>query len=291
MRGLKISEVITTRETESFKKYLRDVSNIDLFESPEVEAECAHRAINGDLDAQDELVMRNLRFVISVAKQYIKPNVTLEDLVNEGNIGLMEAATKFDPSQGTKFITYAVWYIRKDILKYLYINERQVRVPNNKLNDLNSLRKVVSEMEQTLSRPISMYDVLGTDGSNSITDKELITLIEVSNGHAQSIDTPINEDGSTMVELMESSEFEDNDFNLTNGESYKRLDQLLGTLDKNSATMLRMYYGIGYHYRMNLLEIGDIFNLSRERVRQIKDATLLKLNETAKGYDFNELTF
>jgi len=291
MRALKINEVITTRETESFKKYLKDVSKIDLFDSPEVEAECAYRAINGDLNAQDELVMRNLRFVISVAKQYVKPNVTLEDLVNEGNIGLMEAATKFDPTQGTKFITYAVWYIRKDILKYLYMNERQVRVPNNKLNDLNSLRKVVSEMEQTLSRPISMYDVLDSDTNNGITDKELITLIEVSNGHAQSIDTPINEDGSTMVELMKSDDFEANDFNMTNGESYRRLDQLLNTLDKNSATMLRMYYGIGYHYRMNLLEIGDIFNLSRERVRQIKDATLLKLNETAKGYDFNELTF
>lgn len=289
MRGLKISEGITTRETASFKQYLREVATIELFETADEEAECATRAARGDVKAINELVRRNLRFVISVSKQYVKSNVTLEDLVNEGNIGLIEAANKFDPTQGNKFISYAVWYIRKEILRFLYLNERQVRVPNNKLNGVASLKKIVHNLEQKLGRNVFINDILESDEGSKLTAAEIVGLYDIADGHAHSIDTPINEDGSTLHEIMGSTEFKPNDYALTNQEEHARLEQLLDTLDDTSVKVLKMYFGIGYHYEMNLLDIGDEIGVSRERVRQIKQAAINKLVKRARGLGFNEL--
>lgn len=293
MRALKISEAITTRESETFKQYLREVANIELFESADAEAECATKAARGCKKSIDELVNRNLRFVISVAKQYVRPNTTLEDLVNEGNIGLMYAATKFDPTQGNKFISYAVWHIRKEILRALYNNERQIRVPNNKLNGLNNLNKIVHELEQKLGRSVHMNDILASTDDVVLKDKlskeDIIGLMEVSAGHATSIDNPINEDGSTLHELMPSTAFAPTDYGMTHNEEHARLNQLIDTLDDTGARVLRMFFGIGYDYEYGLLEIGHEFGVSRERIRQIKEASLIKLQKAAKGYGFNEL--
>lgn len=293
MRTFRISESITTKETNSFKQYLKEVSNIDLFETADIEAECAIRAANGCEKSINELISRNLRFVISVAKQYVKPNVTLEDLVNEGNVGLMYAATKFDPTQGNKFISYAVWHIRKEILKFLYTNERQVRVPNNKLNDLNNMNKIIHNLEQKLGRTVYVNDILESNDdiimSNKLSRSEIISLMDVGNGHAHSIDKPINDDGSTIHDLLPSNTFGDNDENLVKGEDINRIHQLIDTLDDTAAKILKMSFGIGYHYEMGLLEISEEFGLSRERIRQIKEASLTKLRKRAMGYDFNEL--
>lgn len=293
MRALKISEALTSRETQSFKQYLKDVSSIPLFETIEEEVECATKAAKGNQRAIDELVNRNLRFVISVAKQYVRNGITLEDLVNEGNIGLIYAATKFDPTQGTKFISFAVWHIRKEILKFLYTNERQVRVPNNKLTGLNQLNKITHDLEQKLGRIVTINDILDAEDndlkSSRFTKQDILSLMEISEGHASSLDKPINEDGSTICELMSSNEFKPNDYGMTNSEEHARLDQLIDTLDDTGAKVLRMFFGIGYHYEMNLLDIGKEFGVSRERIRQIKEASLIKLQKRAKGLGFNEL--
>lgn len=287
MRALKITEALTLRETHSFKQYLKEVANIPLFATIEEEVECSHRASKGDQRAINELVNRNLRFVISVAKQYVKSGVTLEDLVNEGNIGLIDAASKYDPTQGTKFISFAVWHIRKEILKFLYTNERQVRVPNNKLTALSHLNKFTHELEQKLGRTATLNDIL--DAGRDVTSEEFASLMEISEGHAHSIDKPINEEGSTLSELMESKDIEPTDYAITKSENYSRLDQLIDTLDDNSAKVLRMFFGIGYHYEMSLLDIGKEFGVSRERIRQIKENSLKKLQKRAEGLDFHEL--
>lgn len=287
MRALKITEGLTLRETESFKKYLKEVSNIPLFETIEDEVECSIKASEGDEKAFNELVSRNLRFVISVAKQYVRNNVTLEDLVNEGNIGLLYAATKYDPTKGTKFISFAVWHIRKEILRYLSINERQVRIPNNKLTALNHLNKFKHDLEQKLGRTATLNDIL--DAGSDMSIEEIDSLFEISEGHTHSMDKPINEDGTTLLDVTPMNNIETTDHEILVSENISRLKQLIDTLDDKSAKVLRMSFGIGYHYEMSLLEIGEEFNLCRERIRQIRDNALSKLKKRALGLDFNEL--
>ena len=294
MRALKIGDSFTTRESETFKKYLRDVSDIELFDTPQCEAECAERASKGCKKSTDELVRRNLRFVISVAKQYLRAGVKLEDLVNEGNIGLIEAANKFNPTLGNKFISYAVWYIRKDIRGYLYSNERQVRMPINKVNDIHSLKKVIHNLEQKLGRSVDANDIIYSEDdfliNENLSKDDIRTLIGKSYGKSHSIDNPIQEDGSTLHEIMPSNAFKSNDYSIINSESINRLNDLLNTLDSKSVKVIRMYFGIGYEYEMGLFEISEEMNLTRERVRQIKISALNKLKNTAEIYGNNTFT-
>lgn len=280
MKKITISESITIKESESFKSYLKEVSQIEMFESIDDEFECAEKAVNGDKKALEELIHRNLRFVISVAKQFKTPNTTLEDLVNEGNVGLIEAAKKYDPSKGIKFISYAVWWIRKEIMSYIYNNDRHVRIPNNKAISLNNLKSSISELEQRLGREVSTVDIL--DNVDGMTFGEIDSLLGDTNGRAFSIDKPINDDGNSMHDLIPSNEFSSTDGDMIFQEETDRFDSLLNVLDPKSKEIIKMYYGIGYLCPKNLNEIGEVMGVSRERIRQVKKTSIEKLRKVAK---------
>lgn len=290
MRKIRISEAITYKETESIKTYLREISKIELFSSPEAEAECANRASQGDEDAIEELVHRNLRFVISVAKQYSTANIPLGDLINEGNLGLMEAARKFDPTMGNKFISYAVWYIRKDIFKYLCNSERLVRLPQNKVHELSQLTQEISSFENELGRDATPQELKQLPKFKHLTLREVNELLEMASSNTFSLDTPTSVDGeSTIGDLLESNMFESGQKNLINEDGRAKLDLLLNKLDTNGRIVLKMYFGVDNFYPMRLNEIGDAIGVSRERVRQIKESSLKKLAKHASLQDFSEM--
>jgi len=290
MRVLKIGSGYTIKESESLKQYLKDVSKIPLFASSEAEAECAQRAFGGDKRAIDELVSRNLRFVISVAKQHKTTNVLLDDLINEGNIGLLEAATKFDPSHGNKFISFAVWYIRKDIMKYVYTHERVVRVPLNKLNALNMLNNEICAAEQETGGKVSMSEIQERENLNHLTTSKMSDLLALSTSNTMSIDTPLTGGESTRYsDVMESKEFDDTDGKLINEQQLDRLNLLLDRLDYDTAFVVKMYYGIDCFYPLKLEEIGEILGLCSERVRQIKISGLKKLKELGNVVEFRDM--
>ncbi len=205
-RGIRITERITVRESESFKAYLRDISKIDLFESPEKEYECALKAFNGDEAAIEELTRRNLRFVISVAKKYQSHVAPLEDLVNEGNLGLQEAAKRFDPDKGVKFISYAVWYIRKEIMLYLSHNTNTIKLPSNKLNKLPKFNEAINRLSQELGREVEISEML--DSLDDFTERDIENLIEIKGINTSSMDKVLNVDGDggTLHDVLTSDD-------------------------------------------------------------------------------------
>lgn len=290
MRKIRISEAITYKTSESLKSYLRDISKIDLFESPEAEAECANRAYKGDEKAIEELVYRNLRFVISVAKQYSTADIPLGDLINEGNVGLMEAARKFDPTMGNKFISYAVWYIRKDILKYLCNSERLVRLPQNKIHEMSQLSQEINTLENELGRDATPQELRARPKLKHLSTTEVNELLDMSKHNTFSLDIPMSSDSETTIgEMLVSDTFESGHKQLLDKDCRKKLDTLLDKLDENGRTVLKMYFGVDYFYPMRLNEIGDALGVSRERVRQIKELSLKKLSKHATPQDFSEI--
>ena len=290
MRVIKIGDGYTIKETESSKQYLKDVSKIPLFATPEAEFECALKAMNGDEKAIKELATRNLRFVVSVAKQYKTINILLDDLINEGNIGLIEAATKFDPTHGNKFISYAVWYIRKDIMKYIYTHERLVRVPFNKLNALNMVNGEISATEQAEGRDVNINEVSDRPKLEGFTTADLNNLLELNVGNTTSMDKPLGDkDTSTLSDVLESTYFGETDAKLLVDDQLHRLELLLDMIDFKSSYVLKMYYGVGCHYQMKLKEIGEVLGISRERVRQIKEKALKDLAKLGNALEFNEM--
>jgi len=280
MRQLKISKSITNRESQSLEKYLQEISKVDLI-SPEEEVQLAMKIRTNDQKALDRLVKANLRFVVSVAKQYQNQGLTLPDLINEGNLGLIKAAFRFDETRGFKFISYAVWWIRQSILQALAEQSRIVRLPLNKVGLTNRIRKAYLQLEQEFER--------------EPTPEELSTLLDIELDEVRasinigtryvSMDTPLSEsDETTLLDIMDNPNADKTDLKLDHYESLKtEIQRSLLSLTDRQRTVLCYFFGIGIDTALSLEDIGHRFNLTRERVRQIKDKAIAKLRNTNRS--------
>jgi RNA polymerase primary sigma factor len=279
MRQLKITKSITNRESQSLEKYLQEIGKVDLL-TPEEEVDLAKRIKQGDQIALEKLTKANLRFVVSVAKQYQNQGLSLSDLINEGNLGLIKAAQRFDETRGFKFISYAVWWIRQSILQALAEQSRIVRLPLNKVGSLNKINKAFSELEQEFEREPAeeLADML------EIPTEEVETTLGVAARHV-SMDAPfIDGEDNSLLDVLEDFAGERTDTALEYRESLSReIDRSLSTLTDRQADVIKLYFGIGVEHPMSLEDIGDKFGLTRERVRQIKDKAINKLRSTSKS--------
>lgn len=276
MRQLKITQSITARDS-SLNYYLREVSQERLINLDE-EVRLAEKIKQGDKKALDKLVRANLRFVISVAKQYQSQGLSLPDLINEGNLGLIKAAQKFDETRGFKFISYAVWWIRQSILQALAENSRSIRLPMNQIGIINKINKTSSKFEQENERTPSTEEL---SKELSIPEDKISELLKASNKKAVSIDTPftIGEDNS-LIDVLPNSNSLPADC-VTNDESiHIEINRALNTLQDRSREILKMYYGIGCQ-ELDMEEIANKFGITRERVRQIKEESIKKLRKNS----------
>jgi RNA polymerase primary sigma factor len=277
MRQLKITQSVTSRTSKAVEKYLSDISKLPLITSQR-EIELAPKIRQGDENALQELVNANLRFVVSVAKQYQNRGVELLDLINEGNVGLIKAARKFDETRGFKFISFAVWWIRQSILQHIADNGRIIRLPLNKIGLQNKFLKVHSALEQKLSRQPSDEEVMEEMG---LSEKEVRDLVQTMK-KIQSYDAELtNEEGSaTLLDVLKPSEGDTNspDEPLMISESMKiDIERTLSTLKNNERQIVELFFGLGGNRTHSLEEIGEKFELTRERVRQIKEAGVRRL--------------
>lgn len=281
MRQLKITKQVTNRETVSLEKYLQEISKLNMVTAEE-EVELARKIKEGDMNALDKLVSANLRFVISVAKQYQNQGLTLPDLINEGNIGLIKAAERFDETRGFKFISYAVWWIRQAILQAIAEQARIVRLPLNKIGNITKINRTFATLEQFHEREPSLHEIAE---QLDITTSEVSDYMKISGRHI-SVDAPISdeEDSSSMLDLMSDDQVTNSPEKELNSESLRNeIERSLATLSFREATVLKMYYGIGYKNPFTLDEIGGSLDLTRERVRQIKEKSLRRLKQTSRS--------
>ncbi len=274
MRQLKITKSITNRESQSLEKYLQEIGKVDLL-TPEEEVDLAKRIKQGDQIALEKLTKANLRFVVSVAKQYQNQGLSLSDLINEGNLGLIKAAQRFDETRGFKFISYAVWWIRQSILQALAEQSRIVRLPLNKVGSLNKINKAFSMLEQTFEREPSSEELAE---QLEINAEEVETTLGVAARHV-SMDAPFVEgEDNSLLDVLANTATPGTDSALEYKESLRReIDRSLGTLTERQCDVIKLYYGIGVEHPMSLEDIGERFGLTRERVRQIKDKAINKL--------------
>jgi RNA polymerase primary sigma factor len=280
MRQLKITKSITNRESQSLEKYLQEIGKVELI-SPEEEVKLAVRIKQGDQPALDKLTKANLRFVVSVAKQYQNQGLSLPDLINEGNLGLIKAAQRFDETRGFKFISYAVWWIRQSILQALAEQSRIVRLPLNKVGLTNRIQKAYSQLEQEFEREPSaeeLAEVLELD------IEEVSSTLGIAARHV-SMDTPLSEgEENTLIDVLENPNAERAETNIEHKESLKQeIDRSLRTLTERQKEVICFFFGIGVDHPMSLEDIGDKFNLTRERVRQIKDKAITKLRSNSRS--------
>lgn len=280
MRQLKITKSITNRESQSLEKYLQEIGKVDLL-TPEEEVDLAQRIRTGDQIALERLTKANLRFVVSVAKQYQNQGLTLSDLINEGNLGLIKAAQRFDETRGFKFISYAVWWIRQSILQALAEQSRIVRLPLNKVGSLNKINKAFSSLEQEFEREPSAEELAEL---LEITREEVETTLGVAARHV-SVDAPFQEgEENSLLDVLENTSAPRTDLQLEYMESLrKEIDRSLSTLTDRQKDVIKYYFGIGVEHPMSLEDIGEKFGLTRERVRQIKDKAINKLRATSKS--------
>lgn len=274
MRQLKISKSITNRESQSIEKYLQEIGKVELITAEE-EVELAKRIKQGDEIALEKLVRANLRFVVSVAKQYQNPSLSLNDLINEGNLGLVKAAQKFDETRGFKFISYAVWWIRQSIMQALAEQSRLVRLPLNKVGSLSKISKTVAELEQKFEReptPEEIAEVV------EMSVQEVETTLRVSNRHL-SVDAPfVDGESNTLLDVLPDNDTDSTDKSMVYHDSLSvECEKTLSTLTDRERDVIKLFYGIGQPYAMSLEDIGTKFGLTRERVRQIKDKAINKL--------------
>jgi RNA polymerase primary sigma factor len=279
MRQLKITKQVTNRETQSLDKYLQEIGKVTLINS-EQEVQLAIRIKQGDQKALETLTKANLRFVVSVAKQYQNQGLTLGDLINEGNLGLIKAAQRFDETRGFKFISYAVWWIRQSILQSLAEQSRIVRLPLNKIGFINKINKTFSQLEQDFER--------------EPTSEEISTVLQISqadirdtmrsSGRHVSMDAPFlqGEDGN-LLDLIPGEEGLSPETGLLTESLRREIERALGTLTPREADVIRMYYGLVEGPSMTLEEIGEKFELTRERVRQIKEKAIRRLKHTSRS--------
>jgi len=279
MRQLKISKSITNRETASLDKYLQDIGREELITAEE-EVELARRIKSGDDRALDKLVKANLRFVVSVAKQYQNQGLSLPDLINEGNLGLIKAAQRFDETRGFKFISYAVWWIRQSILQALAEQSRLVRLPLNQVGSLNKIKKATSRLEQEYERPPSVEEIAQ---KLDIPEHKLDKALRITTRYV-SMDAPIAEDEDTkFLDVFVSDDTPRTDTNLMRESLNKEIQRSLSTLTEKERDVINLYYGIGMNHGLTLDEIGAKFNLTRERVRQIKEKAIRRLKHTSRS--------
>jgi RNA polymerase primary sigma factor len=279
MRQLKITKQVTNRETASLDKYLQEIGKVDLITADE-EVELAQKIKAGDQTALEKLTKANLRFVVSVAKQYQNQGLTLPDLINEGNLGLIKAAQRFDETRGFKFISYAVWWIRQSILQALAEQSRIVRLPLNKIGSINKINKMYALLEQSNERPPTAEEIA----------KELdMTVNDVresmkNSGRHLSMDAPLVEgEDSNLYDVLRSGESPNPDRNLIQESLRTEIERSLETLTPREADVVRLYFGLGDQHPMTLEEIGETFDLTRERVRQIKEKAIRRLKHTSRS--------
>jgi RNA polymerase primary sigma factor len=279
MRQLKIAKQVTNRESKSLDKYLQDISKIDLITAEE-EVELAQKIKRSDQRALEKLVNANLRFVVSVAKQYQNQGLTLPDLINEGNFGLVKAAQRFDETRGFKFISYAVWWIRQSILQALAEQSRVVRLPLNKIGSINKINKTFSYLEQAHERPPSAEEIAEELGLSVSEVKQSLK----NAGKHISMDAPFAEgEDSNLYDVISASETPMPDSELVKESIREEIGRVLETLSEREADVVKLYYGIGQSSTMTLDEIGNTFDLTRERVRQIREKAIRKLRKSAKS--------
>jgi RNA polymerase primary sigma factor len=280
MRQLKITESITNRESQSLDKYLQDIGREELITAEE-EVELARKIKQGDQRALEKLTRANLRFVVSVAKQYQNQGLTLPDLINEGNLGLIKAAQKFDETRGFKFISYAVWWIRQSILQALAEQARIVRLPLNQVGSLNKINKAYSKLEQEFERQPSAEELAE---ALEVPEDKIKESLNVSGRHV-SMDAPLSssEDGGTLMDVMANSDAPKADHALMAESLQKEIERSLSTLTDKEREIIRLFFGIGMNHGLTLEEIGAKFNLTRERVRQIKEKAIRRLRHTSRN--------
>lgn len=273
MRQLKISKSITNRESASLDRYLQEIGREGLI-SPEDEVQLAQDIKRGDAKALDKMVRANLRFVVSVAKQYQNQGLSLPDLINEGNLGLIKAAQKFDETRGFKFISYAVWWIRQSILQALAEQSRIVRLPLNQVGSLNKLTKAISQFEQEHERKPSIAEIAEVV---NMEEYKVADALKHANRHI-SVDAPFVEgEDNSLLDVLVNDDAPNADRTLLNESLSKEIDRILATLGEREAEILKLFFGIGGGQEMTLEEIGSQFGLTRERVRQIKEKAIRRL--------------
>ena len=279
MRQLKITKQVTNRETASLDKYLQEIGKVDLITADE-EVELAQRIKAGDQRALEKLTKANLRFVVSVAKQYQNQGLTLPDLINEGNLGLIKAAQRFDETRGFKFISYAVWWIRQSILQALAEQSRIVRLPLNKIGSINKINKMYALLEQSNERPPSAEEI-AKELDMTVNDvKESMK----NSGRHLSMDAPLVEgEDSNLYDVLRSGESPNPDRELIHESLQTEIERALETLTPREADVVRLYFGLGDQHPMTLEEIGETFDLTRERVRQIKEKAIRRLRQNSRS--------
>ncbi len=281
MRQLKIVKQVTNREVASLDKYLQEISREAMI-SAEEEVELAKRIKNGDRRALEKLTRANLRFVVSVAKQYQNQGMTLPDLINEGNVGLIKAAERFDETRGFKFISYAVWWIRQAILQALAEQARIVRLPLNKIGTINKINRAFSELEQKYERPPSAEELAEMLGVSVNDVKQSLQ----SNGRHMSMDAPLtegDESSSNMYDVLANDYSDTPDVDLVKESLRKDIERSLSTLTSREGEVIRLYFGLSGKHPLTLEEIGDRFDLTRERVRQIKEKAIRRMKHTSRS--------
>ena len=279
MRQLKITRQVTNRDTPSLDKYLHEIGKVELITAEE-EVELARRIKQGDQSALTKLVNSNLRFVVSVSKQYQNQGLSLPDLINEGNLGLIKAALRFDETRGFKFISYAVWWIRQSILQALAEQARIVRLPLNKIGSINKINKTFARLEQEYEREPTIDEIAG---NLEIGLKEVKEYIK-STGRHVSMDAPLNsEDEGDMYDVLSSNDNELPDRDLISHSLRMEIERILTTLSPREADIVRLYFGLNDKHAFSLEEIGEEFGLTRERVRQIKEKAIRRLKHTSKS--------
>ncbi len=280
MRQLKIIKQVTNRESKSLDKYLQDIGREELI-TAEMEVELAKKIKQGDQRALEKLTRANLRFVVSVAKQYQNQGLTLPDLINEGNLGLIKAAQKFDETRGFKFISYAVWWIRQSILQALAEQARIVRLPLNQVGSLNKINKAFSKLEQEYERAPSAEELAEI---LEVPEDKIKESMKVAGRHV-SMDAPLSssEDGGTLMDVMANNDSPNADKHLLAESLQKEIERSLSTLTDKEKEIIRLFFGIGMNHGLTLEEIGTKFNLTRERVRQIKEKAIRRLRHTSRN--------
>ncbi|MBN2727786.1 MAG: RNA polymerase sigma factor RpoD/SigA [Bacteroidales bacterium] len=279
MRQLKISKSITNRETASLDKYLQEIGKEELITAEE-EVQLAQRIKQGDRAALEKLTKANLRFVVSVAKQYQNQGLSLPDLINEGNLGLIKAAQRFDETRGFKFISYAVWWIRQSILQALAEQSRIVRLPLNQVGSLNKISKQASRLEQRYERMPSAEEIAT---EMDLPEDKVADTLRLSGRHV-SVDAPLLSDEDTsMLDLLENQDSPKADSTLIHESLSKEIERTLSTLSEKERDVINMYFGIGMNHGLTLEEIGAKFDLTRERVRQIKEKAIRRLKHNSRS--------
>jgi RNA polymerase primary sigma factor len=280
MRQLKITQSITNRSDLSFEKYLSDISKNEMI-SVEEEVRLARRIREGDEEALKKLVSANLRFVVSVAKQYQNQGLPIADLISEGNLGLIKAAKRFDESRGFKFISYAVWWIRQSILEALSEKSRVIRIPLNQVGVLSKINRTYSRLEQELDRPPTEEEIaIELD----LTEEKVRENIAQTR-NSVSLDSPMgnDQDNSSMLEVLQNNHTPKTDSEVMMDSLRTDIERTLNSLDPKSRDIIKLYFGIGYSYPRSMEEIGYKYQLTKERVRQIKEKSIRKIKASSRG--------